>query len=348
VSTECPVCSRPDFASGLRCQWCGAHFAGVPAFANTSIVLDENAPAEEAVVTESSEGTLAESPKNGWQALLKKTWGWLLALFALSGKLKGLLVLFKFGKFFTTALSMLVSIGVYAIFFGWKFAVGLVLLIFVHEIGHVLIIRYKGLPASAPIFIPLLGAAIFLKKRPEDPLTDAQISYGGPLLGTVGAIGCYLVYLSNSHPLWLVLAHVGFFLNLFNLVPATPLDGGWIVKAISPKLWLGGAVLGLVAGFFIHSVLLVIIAAFSIINAWKTLHDKNDDPEDEYDEDEIPAPRIAPMSTRARLVVTFCYLGLAAFLGGSLSHTTHALHEMRQNHTFERQAPATTFQDRIP
>jgi Zn-dependent protease len=348
VATECPVCSRPDFASGLRCQWCGAYFAGVGTLANIPVVSEENAPANDGVIVESPESKLTETPKNGWQALLKKTWGWLLALLALSGKLKGLLVLFKFGKFFTTALSMLVSIAVYAIFFGWKFAAGLVLLIFIHEIGHVIIIRYKGLTASAPIFIPLLGAAIFLKKRPEDPLTDAQISYGGPLLGTAGAIGCYLVYLFTLHPLWLALAHVGFFINLFNLVPATPLDGGWIVKAISPKLWLGGAVLGLIVGFLIHSVLLVIIAVFSIINAWKTLHDTDGDPEDEYDEDEIPAPRVAPMSARARLTVTVCYLGLAAFLGGSLSHTTHVLHEMRENHIFERQASLTTFRDHMP
>jgi len=333
----CPQCNREDFAGGIRCQWCGTHFsaqglaggqiaapaaalvvgqatpyaAAVPPFADSALAppLPENSLAAPA-----DDETPAEEKKN----LFKKVAPFLLPIFYLLLKAKSLLVFLKFGKLMATGGSMLVSMGFYAVVFGPAFAIGLVMLIFVHEMGHVLVIWRKKLPASAPIFIPFLGAAIFLKQRPQDPLTDAQISYGGPALGSVGAFVCFAIYLQTQNPLWLVYAHLGFFLNLFNLAPAVPLDGGWIVRAISPKLWLAGAAISLVIGFVIHSIMLIIIAGLSVFRAWGAVH--NDDEDEEVEK----------MNPKAKIVVTGLYLGLAVLLGVFLGYSTHVLDALRQ------------------
>jgi Zn-dependent protease len=332
----CPQCSREDFAGGIRCQWCGTHFAssglsigqGGAATATltagqASPFVDTTQPFTATALAQPSQGTAPtapvdyETPAEKEKSFFKKIGAFFLPAFYLLLKAKSLLVFLKFGKLLTMGGSMLVSMWLYAQVFGWAFAIGLVVLIFVHEMGHVFVIWRKGLPASAPIFIPFLGAAIFLRERPQDPLTDAQISYGGPALGSVGAFVCFLVYLQTKNPLWLVYAHLGFFLNLFNLAPAVPLDGGWIVRAISPRLWLAGAAISLVIGFVIHSVMLIIIAGLSVLRAWSAVHNVDDDEEQEK------------MEPKARIVVTGLYLGLAVLLGTFLGYSTHVLDALR-------------------
>ncbi|HYO11136.1 MAG TPA: site-2 protease family protein [Tepidisphaeraceae bacterium] len=146
--------------------------------------------------------------------------------------------------------SMLLSIVVYAWLFshpgdanfGAKFAVGFVLLILVHELGHSFAMRYYGLSASPPIFIPFLGAVINLRQMPRNALEEAVVGIAGPVTGTLAAAATYALYLRTGSILFLRLAEFGFFLNLLNLLPVPPLDGGRVTAAVSPKIWMLGIV----------------------------------------------------------------------------------------------------------
>ena len=143
--------------------------------------------------------------------------------------------------------SMVVSIAVYylLVFHNFPIARGFVVLMLVHEMGHVLAMRYYGLSASPPIFIPFLGALINLRQSPPNALVESVVGIGGPLLGAIGAIACYLIalatrgHLQTGSDFWWVI-QFALFLNLFNLLPVPPLDGGRVTAAISPWLWLPG------------------------------------------------------------------------------------------------------------
>lgn len=177
----------------------------------------------------------------------------------LLAKGKWLFTLLKFSKFGGLLLSMLISIGAYAIIFPWSFSIGFVLLILIHELGHVIASKQKGMPVSAPMFIPFVGAFINMKRNPRDAVTEAYIGIGGPVLGTVGALVAFgLGYLLDSQLLY-SLALTGFLLNLFNLIPIHPLDGGRIVTAVSRWLWLVGLILGLVIIIYYFSIILFIV-----------------------------------------------------------------------------------------
>jgi Zn-dependent protease len=149
--------------------------------------------------------------------------------------------------------SMLVSFVLYAMLFsaawgataGLLFATGFVLLILVHELGHSFAMRYYGLSASPPIFIPFMGALINLRQQPRNAWEEAVVGIGGPALGTVGALVCHALYRATGADLLLRLAWFGYLLNLFNLLPVPPLDGGRITAAVSPWIWMPG-LLGLV------------------------------------------------------------------------------------------------------
>jgi Zn-dependent protease len=152
-----------------------------------------------------------------------------------------ILPLFKFAPvILKTGGTMLLSVGIYALIWGWWFALGFVLLIFVHECGHLLVAKKIGLKVSAPMFIPFMGAFIALKEAPPNAWVESRVGIGGPMLGTLGSGICYLIYLATDNPLFSALAHVGFLLNLFNLAPVGFLDGGRIVTALSPWLWIVG------------------------------------------------------------------------------------------------------------
>ncbi len=157
-------------------------------------------------------------------------------------------VLLKFGKLGTTAISMVIAIGFYTLFYGWKFAVGIVLLIFIHEMGHVLLGRFLGIPVSLPVFLGPFGAVSTFKRPVTDLREEAITAIGGPVLGTAAALGCALLGASTTgyfHGLLFALAYFGFLINLFNLLPINPLDGGRVANAVS--VWANVAGLGIAA-----------------------------------------------------------------------------------------------------
>jgi len=154
------------------------------------------------------------------------------------GKIKFLLpVLFKTGG------SMLLTVWIYATVWGWKFALGFVILIFLHECGHLIVAKKFGLKVSAPTFIPFLGAFILLKEAPRNAWMEASVGIGGPMFGSLAALLCHAIGIHFGAPLFIALAYMGYFLNLFNLAPVGMLDGGRIVTALSPWLWLPGLAL---------------------------------------------------------------------------------------------------------
>lgn len=167
--------------------------------------------------------------------------------------IKALLLLFKFAKFgpvLKSAGFMLLSVGAYALLFGWWYAVGFVLLLLVHEMGHYVAARRLGMNVGLPTFIPFVGAWIELKDQPLTVTQEAQIAFAGPFAGTVGAAIVLALAQWQQSTLLLALAYAGFFINLFNLVPITPFDGGRIVAILSPKVWFIGVPL-LVSAFLL-------------------------------------------------------------------------------------------------
>ncbi len=116
---------------------------------------------------------------------------------------------------------MLVSIGGYTLLWGWQFGVGFVALIFCHEMGHVLEARRQGLPVTAPLFIPFLGAMITMKEMPHNAWREAQVALAGPLVGSLAAAACWGIGTYTDSNFWRALAFAGFFINLFNLIPSS-------------------------------------------------------------------------------------------------------------------------------
>jgi Zn-dependent protease len=224
----------------------------------------------------------------------------------------------KLGKVAITGLTMIVSIGVYALVFGFRFAVGFVLLIFVHEMGHYIAAKQKGLDVGAPTFIPFVGAWIQMKKLPHSVETEAYVGMGGPLVGTVGALACYFLARSYDSDLLLALSYAGFFINLFNLIPISPFDGGRITAIVSPRIWLLGV--PVLIGLFLwrSSPMLIFVAILAAPNVWKAIKFDRNAPENVayYD---VPA--------QMRLNYGLAYLALAAYL----AVMTGEVHEMLES-----------------
>ena len=229
--------------------------------------------------------------------------------------MKTLLLLLKAGKLgpaFLTSGTMLLSVIAYSWIFGWWYATGFVALILVHEMGHYVAARRRGLDVGAPTFIPFVGAWVELKDRPHDAEMEAYIGIAGPLVGSLGALGIYFLARWSDSTLLLALAYAGFFLNLFNLIPLSPFDGGRITAVISPRMWLFGV--PVLIGLFIYRpspllILMAVLALPSVAKAWKGIRT----PEDRtyYD---VPG--------EARLSYMVLYLGLAAFLA-LMCHDLH-------------------------
>ncbi|MEA2552591.1 MAG: hypothetical protein QOJ65_767 [Fimbriimonadaceae bacterium] len=219
----------------------------------------------------------------------------------------------KLGKVLLTSSTMLLSIVVYSALFGWKFAVGFVVCIFVHEMGHVLAAKYYGIPVSAPVFIPLFGALILQKRSAKSAWIEAVIGIGGPLAGTVSALACWAIFQTTGNVLFLGLAYTAFFLNLFNMTPIFPLDGGWIVGAISPYLWAVGLVLMLAMLFTGHMTnpMIIVLILMSLPRVWAALKRGTADPEG--GEQTTPTQK---------WTMGFAYVGLCAFLlwGMAITH----------------------------
>ena len=234
--------------------------------------------------------------------------GVLLAV--LLGKLKWLLVVAKFLKL-STLLSMLLMVWVYATMWGVPFAVGFVLLIFVHELGHALVMRQQGIPAGAPVFIPFVGAVIAMRGLPRDAYVEAVVAIGGPLLGSLGAAVCLAAAVTTGERFWYALASTGFLINLFNLIPLYPLDGGRIIGAISRWLWLVGAAVGVTVFLITQSPLMLLVLLFGLLNVGQL---RRGPAADYY---RIPAAR--------RIAIGTAYLGLVVALVCASTWTEQAL-----------------------
>ena len=212
----------------------------------------------------------------------------------------------KLGKLLTTGGTMIISIFVYSWVYGWKYAVGFVLLIFFHEMGHFMAARQRGLDVGAPTFIPFVGAWIQLKEFPVDVETEAYICFAGPIVGTGAALICYCLARNQDSALLMALAYSGFMLNLFNLIPISPLDGGRITAIISPKIWLVGVPLLAALFFYNPSPMLILIAILAFPQLKAALSKDNGAanlPAGYYD---------VPMNLRVNYGVL--YLGLVTFL----------------------------------
>lgn len=226
-------------------------------------------------------------------------------IFALA-KFKFILIFLKLGKFASTLVSMLLMIVVYAKMYGWAFGLGFVLLLFIHEMGHYLCAKFIKLDVTLPIFIPFVGAAIRMKEEPKDAVTEAKIAMGGPVLGSLGALICLVLYFLLKEDFLMALAYSGFVLNLFNLMPLHPLDGGRTVSAISPKLWLIGIPIGIIAllKFFNPIILmLLVLGVIQVISQFKN-------PNKSY-------YNVKPLT---RLVFALAYFGLMLMLGLGITY----------------------------
>src|ERR1700674_4433559 len=238
------------------------------------------------------------------------------ALLAAWGVIKyGLLFAFKIPAA-GTLISLVVSFGGYALFYGPWFAVALLTMIFVHEMGHVIEIRRQGMQATAPIFIPFLGAAIFQRSHPTDALKQAQIGIAGPIAGTIGATAAFALYGSTHSPVLLLAALIGFYITLFNLIPVWQLDGSWILAPVSKWFQVAGYGMIVVAALFLHFVspLLIIIAVLGI----PTLISRFRAASNPYYTSVPPAARWAMGGAWLALVI---YLGVASLQASSLLST---------------------------
>jgi Zn-dependent protease len=221
----------------------------------------------------------------------------------------------KFGKVALTAGTMLLSVAVYSLIFGWQYAVGFVLLILLHELGHYVAARRRGLDVGAPTFIPFVGAWIQMKQMPHDAETEAYVGIAGPLAGTLASLACYAAARQTGSGLLLALSYAGFMINLFNLIPVSPLDGGRITAVISPRIWLFGAPL-LVGLFILNPSPMFVLVLFL---AWPQLRLA-------FSGTHVNSPYY-DVPTSVRVTYGFWYLGLVAFLGAmtySLHETLHA------------------------
>ncbi|MDT8999999.1 site-2 protease family protein [Paucibacter sp. APW11] len=221
----------------------------------------------------------------------------------------------KFGKILTSGGTMLLSLIVYATIYGWRYAAGFIALLFVHEMGHYLAARHKGLNVGLPTFIPFVGAWIELKQVPHDAQTEAYIGLAGPLLGTVGATLVYLLARDQGSAWLLAVSYSGFFLNLFNLIPISPFDGGRITAVLSPRIWLLGVpVLGAMF-FYRPSPMLLLVALLAwpqLLKAWR------------YRADSPEALNYYAVPTAVKWEYGSYYLALTVFL----AVMTHDVHEM--------------------
>lgn len=209
----------------------------------------------------------------------------------------------KLGKMLTTGGTMLLSMLAYSWIFGWRYAVGFVLLIFVHEMGHYLAARQRGLAVGAPTFVPFVGAWIEMKQLPHDMETEAYVGFAGPLAGTLAALACYVLARETDSRLLLALAYSGCMLNLFNLIPVSPLDGGRITAIISPKVWLIGVPLLAALFFYRPSPMLILIAVLAYPQIRLALTGDPSRPQAYYD-----------VARDTRINYAVMYLGLAGFL----------------------------------
>lgn len=239
---------------------------------------------------------------------------------ALVGFLKYGLVLLKFGKLGGTAISFVISIFIFAGIFGWQFGAGALLLIAVHESGHMIFARAEGLKVSAPIFLGPFGALVTTRGF-RDARQEAVVAMGGPVVGTIAAGVCYVFAESlspgNTRYLFLALAYFGFLVNLFNMIPMSPLDGGRVAGAVSKWANVAGiAILGVVlvgyylSGAFVNPflVLILLIGVYTTVSRFQRARRGEEPP---------------PIPARTRVEIGLAYLALlvVCVVGMSVAHS---------------------------
>lgn len=204
-----------------------------------------------------------------------------LAIAALLAKFKTILLVLLNLKWFAVGLkifwfagSFLASVWFYALFWGWKFGLVFVLLIAVHEFGHWFTMRFYGVPSSLPFFIPGMGALVNMRGRPASAFNESLIALAGPLAGALGSAACAYAGFATHEKFWLAAAYLGMLINLFNMAPVMPLDGGRIVGSISPRIWVGGLAIFVAAMFVFHLfnpliVILILLSIPQVIAAWR-------------------------------------------------------------------------------
>jgi Zn-dependent protease len=234
-----------------------------------------------------------------------------IAVIAFASKAKAILLLLPKIKVLSTSATMLVSIAAYSLIWGWAFAAGFVILLLVHEMGHVIQLRREGIQASAPMFIPFMGAFVAAKSMGDDAGAEARVGLAGPVLGSLACLVPLAIWQATGNEYWQALAFVGFFLNLFNLLPVLPLDGGRAMAALSPWVWYLGYA-GLVAlTFAFPNPIMILILLLGGMETWHRFKARNT-PESKAFHD-------IPRSTRIGVAVV--YLGLAALLAFGMSET---------------------------
>ncbi len=207
-----------------------------------------------------------------------------------------------------TLATMLLSIGAYALEWGWVFAAGFVLLIFVHEMGHAIALRREGIPAGAPVFIPFVGAFVAMHGQPRDAGVEARVAMAGPITGSLAAWAVLGAGLAWQQPLLVALGHTAVLLNLFNLVPVPPLDGGRIAGAFTRSYWIAGYVVGGGALLLTRSPLLLIVlivGLFTLVRRWR---------------DPVPGYDALPARQRAMIGLAYAALVVALLVTLPLDH----------------------------
>ncbi len=241
----------------------------------------------------------------------------LVALIAKFGvALKALLVALPNLKLLTTGGTALISVAAYSLFWGWEFAAGFVVLLFLHEMGHVIALRREGIKASTPMFIPFMGAAIFAKSLGENALAEARVGLAGPILGTLAAAAVAVVGGLTGSSFLLALAYVGFLINLFNLLPVVPLDGGRAMAAMAPWMWFLGFGALVALEFKYPNPILLIILLFGGMETWRRWQQRKSG-----SLEQAAYYRVAP---RHRVLVGAVYIGLIVALAFGM-HETHIL-----------------------
>jgi Zn-dependent protease len=216
-------------------------------------------------------------------------------------------------KFLTTGATALVSVAAYSLFWGWQFAAGFVALLFVHEMGHVIQLRREGIKASTPMFIPFLGAAIFSRSLGDNALAEARVGLAGPVLGTLGAVGVALAGALTGSDLLLALAYLAFFLNLINLIPVVPFDGGRAMAAVAPSMWFLG-IGGLVAMILLLGnpflLIFILLALREMPSRWRQLRSRS-----------IEQAAYYRVPRRSRIAIGALYIALIVVLAFGMSQT---------------------------
>jgi Zn-dependent protease len=288
-----------------------------PQWPATAVPAEGPAPADAGEPTAAPPPEIAPEPPRPWW---RRGLSWIVV--ALAGVVKfgkAALLLLPKAKLLTTSGSMLVSLAAYSLIWGWKFAAGFIVLLLVHEMGHVIALRREGVEASAPMFIPFLGAVVTAKSLGGDATAEARVGLAGPVLGTLGALALLPIAFATGNDFWYALVFTGLLLNLFNLLPVVPLDGGRAMAALSPWMWFVGLVaMALIAFVYPNPIifLMLLFAALETYRRWKSLKTGDEAVRSYY--------RVKPAH---RLAVLAVYIGLIVVcgIGMELTHVARSI-----------------------